>query len=441
MSFKYYRIHHQKHCCLIFWPLLLIVVIAIMVRRAGDLHVAKIPAVTDAHVQRAFDMQDTDENIHVLVIGAGAAGLSAAYTCEYLGLPYTVLEASLNIGGRVREMADFVSVPLDLGAEWIHVMPRVLQDLLLFQGDDATSIDILDYQPRSNRVYARSKNRRRNWFSHFYQEYKFASTTWWSYWANYFYPHVADHVKFDAVVNRIQYNSGGGTTTSIEKLSALTKMTVTTTDGRIFTGSHVIVSVPTRILQDRDITFVPDLQPKTWKAIDDIEMADGIKVWFEFGHDFYPDMQFTKSILKGIESQPMYFDAVWGKSSTDAHVLCLFNVNTKEASQQASWSDQEIVNNALDQLETIFDRSDLRDHLLQSRVQNWSREPYIRGAYTWNHGDYDQEALWQPFHEGHLFLAGEHLASGHESIGTVHGAAITGRQAVLRLLSSTGASR
>ena len=204
MSFKYYRIHHQKHCCLIFWPLFLIIIVVIMVLRAGDLHVAKIPAVTDAHVQQASDISK-NENAHVLVIGAGAAGLAAAYTCEYLGLPYTLLEASGTIGGRVGEMADFVNVPLDLGAEWIHVMPRVLQDLLLFEGDDATSIEVIHYQPRSINVYARGKNRRRNWFSHFYQEYKFARTTWWSYLANYFYPHVADRIEFNAVVNRIQY--------------------------------------------------------------------------------------------------------------------------------------------------------------------------------------------------------------------------------------------
>ena len=426
-TFKYHRIHLQTYCRLIVWPLLVIVIlVAVMVRNAGYLEVARIPPIEAIHIKRASEMIKSNKNTHIVVIGAGASGLSAAYTLEYLGLPYTVLEASSTIGGRVLEMADFVNVPLDLGAEWIHVMPRVLQDLLLFEGDDATGIDIIEYQPQSISVYAKGKRRRRNWFSHFNKEYKFANTTWWSYLANFFYPHVADHVVFSSVVNRIQYS---GSNNSDERV-----MSVTTTDGEEYTASHVILTAPIHMLQDREITFNPNLEVSVWNAIDEVVMADGMKVWFEWDEDFYPDILFTKSIFKGIESQPIYFDAVFGKSSTDANVLCLFNVNTKEASQRAMWSDEEIVNQALDQLATIFDRDDLRDHLLQSRVQNWSREPYIRGAYTWNYGDFDQQALRKPMHQGHLFLAGEHVAAGIEYSATVHGAAITGREAVLKIL-------
>lgn len=211
-------------------------------------------------------------------------------------------------------------------------------------------------------------------------------------------------------------------------------MSVTTTDGKEITASHVILTAPIRMLQDREITFIPNLEASTWNAIDEVVMADGMKVWFEWDKGFYPDVLLTKSIFKGLESQPIYFDAVFGKSSTDTNVLCLFNVNTKEASERALWSDEAIVNQALDQLEQIYDRDDLRDHLLQSRVQNWSREPYIRGAYTWNYGDFDQQALRKPMHERHLFLAGEHVAAGTEYCATVHGAAITGREAVLKIL-------
>ena len=39
----------------------------------------------------------------VLVIGGGAAGMSAAYTLDYLNINYTLLEASSLVGGRVRD--------------------------------------------------------------------------------------------------------------------------------------------------------------------------------------------------------------------------------------------------------------------------------------------------------------------------------------------------
>ena len=72
-------------------------------------------------------LQESGDDKHVIVIGAGAAGLFAGCTLAFLGIDCTILEASDNFGGRVQELpaGDFVNVPLDLGAEWIHVNPRV----------------------------------------------------------------------------------------------------------------------------------------------------------------------------------------------------------------------------------------------------------------------------------------------------------------------------
>eukprot|EP00978_Attheya_sp_CCMP212_P026386 scaffold86667_cov47-Attheya_sp.AAC.1 len=66
-----------------------------------------------------------NSNASILIIGAGAAGLFAGYTLEYCGLTnYRILEASSDFGGRVQEMTDFLDVPIDLGAEWIHGDPK-----------------------------------------------------------------------------------------------------------------------------------------------------------------------------------------------------------------------------------------------------------------------------------------------------------------------------
>lgn len=418
--------------CLAVLPLAFMVTVWVLIARAGDLHVAKVPAITEEHRQRASELasmsDDDNDSFHVIIVGAGAAGMSAAYTLDYLGLSYTVLEASSDtVGGRVRQISGFTNVPLDAGAEWIHVMPRVLQDLLLYPRDkeeSRRSIDILAYSPDTTGVYTRGKRRSRNWYGYFYQEYKFVNTTWWSYFANYMYPYIQDRIVFDAFVDEIKYESSSSSTPV---------MTVWTADGRRFTASHVILTAPTRILQDWEIEFTPDLDDKTWDAIDEIEVADGMKVWFQFDKDFYPDMQFTGRLW---ESKPLYFDAVLGKP-TDDHVLCLFHVNSDSAAEHADWTDDEILQEALNELATIFERSDLASHVMQTRVQNWSREPFIWGAYTWNYGYYRQEDLKAPLYDGHLYLAGEHVAAGDEYTATVHGAAITGREAVLKLLSAT----
>ncbi|MCY4246690.1 MAG: FAD-dependent oxidoreductase, partial [Chloroflexi bacterium] len=55
-----------------------------------------------------------------LVIGAGIAGLSAAWHLQKAGIAATVLEARDRIGGRVWTNRDFVDFPVEFGAELIH---------------------------------------------------------------------------------------------------------------------------------------------------------------------------------------------------------------------------------------------------------------------------------------------------------------------------------
>ena len=68
--------------------------------------------VTASHVE-AF--KGKDYNHSILIIGAGAAGMHAAYTLEYLGIhDYQILEAYHDFGGRIRQMTDFIDdFPLD----------------------------------------------------------------------------------------------------------------------------------------------------------------------------------------------------------------------------------------------------------------------------------------------------------------------------------------
>ena len=56
----------------------------------------------------------------VLVIGAGIAGLSAAWHLREASFDATVLEARDHIGGRVWTNHDFAGIPVEFGAELIH---------------------------------------------------------------------------------------------------------------------------------------------------------------------------------------------------------------------------------------------------------------------------------------------------------------------------------
>lgn len=56
----------------------------------------------------------------VIVIGAGAAGLSAAKRLREEGVSVIVLEASSKIGGRVCNDTSLSKWPLELGPEFVH---------------------------------------------------------------------------------------------------------------------------------------------------------------------------------------------------------------------------------------------------------------------------------------------------------------------------------
>jgi monoamine oxidase len=58
---------------------------------------------------------------HVIVIGAGAAGLAAARSLHDAGVRVTLLEARDRIGGRILTIHDpTIGVPVELGAEFVH---------------------------------------------------------------------------------------------------------------------------------------------------------------------------------------------------------------------------------------------------------------------------------------------------------------------------------
>jgi monoamine oxidase len=65
----------------------------------------------------------------VIVIGAGAAGLAAARGLGRAGCEVVVIEARNRIGGRVFTLTDVPSVPVELGAEFVHGKSPALLDI------------------------------------------------------------------------------------------------------------------------------------------------------------------------------------------------------------------------------------------------------------------------------------------------------------------------
>lgn len=64
------------------------------------------------------------EDVDVVIVGAGSAGLAAAKVLRAEGRTFKVLEAMDRIGGRAFTSSDHFGVPFDIGCAWLHAADR-----------------------------------------------------------------------------------------------------------------------------------------------------------------------------------------------------------------------------------------------------------------------------------------------------------------------------
>ena len=99
--------------------------------------VDKLPEETALHKSYDYDGK-------VIIIGAGASGLAAAKVLEQNKVDYIILEATDRYGGRLKKDTTLADFPIDLGAEWIHSNPKVLNVIKGKKGDEIEE-DLIPY--------------------------------------------------------------------------------------------------------------------------------------------------------------------------------------------------------------------------------------------------------------------------------------------------------
>lgn len=347
----------------------------------------------------------------VIIIGAGAAGLSAAYLLKQQGIEAQILEASSRYGGRMKRSDDFADFPIPLGGEWIHVERGILNEIV---NDSSIPIDVnsTPYDPDvdvglldGEQVDIREIG--------FTIDQKFIGSSWFDFYEQYVVPSIEAQISFNKVVNSIDYSGD--------------RINIKTRDEE-YTSDVVIIAVPVKILQKGTIRFIPDLPNDKKDDINGVTVWDGCKAFIEFSEKFYPTFTgFT--ITPETAGQKLYYDAAYGQN-TNKNILGLFAVGTG-TKPYVDLPDPELIEYMLSELDQLFDGKASAAYI-KHIFQNWNEEPFANGAYVYDYEDWRRMRRLGESVDNKLFFAGDAYFDG-EDWSSVHVAARSARRVVEEL--------
>ncbi|MEM1368394.1 MAG: NAD(P)/FAD-dependent oxidoreductase [Cyanobacteria bacterium P01_H01_bin.15] len=351
---------------------------------------------------------------NIIIIGAGAAGLTAGFLLQQQGIEFQILEASPIYGGRMKRTTEFANFPIPLGAEWIHVKPDILEEIV---NDDSVDVEVKTTQYNPNVDYALYEDERLSMREiGFREDSKFINSTWFDFFEQYIVPFVEDRIIYNEVVEVIDYSTG-----AIQ----------VKTQNDVYFADRVVVTVPVKILQNGAISFTPALPNKKQKAIDNVRVWDGCKAFIEFSQKFYPAAVAFK-IVPETAGQKLYYDASYGQDTTQ-HVLGLFAVGAG-TKPYVDLSDDMLIEYILNELDELFDGQASLNYV-KHIFQNWNTEPYANGAYVVGHENWLRVRTLGKSVDDRLFFAGTAYTKGKDW-GSVHTAARSARRAVEEILRS-----
>lgn len=326
----------------------------------------------------------------VIIIGAGAGGLSAGYLLQQQGTDFQILEASSIYGGRMKINTDFADFPIPLGAEWLETGTDIFQEVV---NDPSVNVNIETIPDEPDR--------------------KFVNNSWYGFFEEYIVPSIADKIAYNTIVESIDYSGD--------------RVVITSRQGQ-YTADKVIVAVPLKILQEGDIIFTPGLPQSKLDAISGTVIWEGFKAFFEFSDRFYDD-EYVDQVSPSTDGEKIYYNAALGQP-TSKNILGLFTVG-KPAAQFGALSDEALKNKVLGELDERY-AGQASAGYIRHITQNWQDEPFIRSGYMTDHADWRQvRELGKPV-AGKVYFAGGPYTDGEDWV-SVHAAARSARQAIVEL--------
>lgn len=424
-----------------------------------------IPSIFLAECRKETLFEDVNYDGTVLIIGAGAAGLYAAYVLKSKGINFQILEAAPTYGGRLGKITGFANYPIDRGAQWLHgknnlfgdlikktdtkitlddtelkywynnqMVTSVPQNIEIFEGEELPDVSFKDYAIQkgldasynnivenlagdqgadASRLSVYYNNlEEENWNSGD-DDFKFEET-YFDFLDKQIASPVTDKIQLNTIVSTIDYSQS--------------TIVVTDSNGATYTADKVIVTVPISILKLGEIQFIPALPEEKTTAFSKIGMGAGMKVFLKFTTTF-----FDENIIGGAICAA-YADEQIGKPVND-HVLLAFVMGEQAEYLTSLGSDAAITAALIQELDSMYN-GQASASFVSSHVENWTTSPFIKGAYSYSTvGMGNARTVAAQSIDDKLFFAGEAMnLNGHHQ--TVFGAAESGYREVINILKS-----
>jgi monoamine oxidase len=423
----------------------------------------------------------TSASWDVVIIGAGAAGLSAARELSLAQKRVLLLEGRARVGGRIYTYHT-ATYPVEMGAEFIHGRPPEICNLAQAAGLRLAEaewhalhrkgkrwVDAGETMSGMYRVFGMmSASEPERSFQEFLdqvdaepeskeQALRFVEGF-----------HAADPrrisvhwlVKSNAADEQIdgsrQFRFADGYDALIKSLldsidwawcqlqldSAVTQINwrpgeavAISVSGAQFCATRILVTVPLGVLKSGGIRFQPALAEKE-KALQGLEMGPAVRASLCFRHRFWEDQPQFQNVSFILSDDP-HFPTWWTSNPLPFPIFTGWAAG-HHARDLGNLSSEQLIQRAIESLASILemDSSHLREELETGFTYDWQRDQFSFGAYTYTvvGGTNAGSELAAPVART-LFFAGEATnADGHN--GTVHGAIASGVRAAQAVLNS-----
>ena len=421
--------------------------------------------------------------VDALVIGAGAAGLIGALEIALTGRSVAIVEAKERTGGRMFTVMEN-GLAVDLGAEFVHGNLPLTQELANKAGAKMTPVKGSIWQHKDGKIeeqedfiedYADLEKKFRglqgdktvarfleeDLAGERYAELRFSLKNY----VEGYYAADTTRSSTEALCEELkkgdeeQYRLEGGYRVLVDYLEKECRKhgvsfylsqpvsqlqwkrggAVAFTEKNTFRSSKMLITVPLGVLQRNGITFFPAL-PEIKTAAQSLGFGHVVKIVLQFEDAFWKNKELTSgkdlsdlNFLFSGETIPTW----WTHHPKEDNVLVGW-LGGPRAEALQMLTPEDLTAKAVYSLGKIFnlDVLHLQQKLLKAHFYNWSADPYVGGAYSYEvvNGEEAIHTLQQPVAET-LFFAGEGLHHGPQ-IGTVEGAFQNGRDAARRLVAS-----